>query len=88
MEEVRFPERAEWLERAEPSDRQRRRGSITLRWGKGDKDRLVPLAHAAVEPRQTHVAKLRTWHQADREAGVPAPKTPVNPSSHSGIPLP
>ncbi|MBN2506244.1 MAG: phage integrase N-terminal SAM-like domain-containing protein, partial [Verrucomicrobia bacterium] len=32
---------------------------ITVRGGKGDKDRLVPLAHVAVEPLRTHMVEVR-----------------------------
>ncbi len=43
---------------------------ITVRGGKGDKDRLVPLAHSVVEPLQAHLGKIRARHEADRRAGV------------------
>jgi len=80
MEEVHFPDWAQWLERAELSDRQRQSWAITVRWylsfcrrgrgGKGDKDRLVPLAHSVVEPLRAHLGKMRAWYEADRQAGV------------------
>lgn len=43
---------------------------ITVRAGKGDKDRLVPLAHVVVEPLRAHLDKVRRLHEADRQAGV------------------
>jgi integron integrase len=45
-------------------------GIITVRAGKGDKDRLVPLAHVAVEPLKEHLLKMRRMFEADRAAGV------------------
>lgn len=43
---------------------------ITIRGGKGDKDRLVPLAHATVEPLKEHLIGVRKIHEADRAAGM------------------
>lgn len=43
---------------------------ITVRAGKGNKDRLVPLAHSVVGPLREHLEKLRFIHEADREAKV------------------
>ena len=43
---------------------------ITVRAGKGDRDRLVPLAHATVEPLKEHLQGIRKLHEADRAAGV------------------
>jgi site-specific recombinase XerD len=44
---------------------------ITVRGGKGDKDRRVPLAHVAVEPLRAHVAFIRRLYEADRRQQVP-----------------
>ena len=41
-----------------------------MRAGKGDKDRLVPLAHVVVEPLKEHLLRMRRWFEADRTAGV------------------
>jgi integron integrase len=43
---------------------------ITVRGGKGDKDRFVPMAHAVVETLKMHLEKIRTLHNADRQAQV------------------
>ncbi|MGP8054817.1 MAG: integron integrase [Limisphaerales bacterium] len=43
---------------------------ITVRAGKGDKDRLVPLAHVVVEPLRAHLSRVRQWYEADRQGGV------------------
>lgn len=43
---------------------------ITVRGGKGDKDRLVPLAHAAVEGLRAHLEKTRRVYDEDRRANV------------------
>jgi integron integrase len=43
---------------------------ITVRGGKGDKDRFVPLAHVAVEPLRAHVACMRRVYDADRRQQV------------------
>jgi integron integrase len=43
---------------------------ITVRAGKGDKDRLVPLAHVLVEPLRAHLSKVRRLYEEDRQAGV------------------
>lgn len=43
---------------------------VTVRAGKGDKDRFVPLAHAAVESLRAHVGEVRKLYEADRREGV------------------
>jgi len=43
---------------------------ITVRAGKGDKDRLVPLPHAIVGALTAHVEAIRQRHEQDRAAGV------------------
>ncbi|MFO1477135.1 MAG: integron integrase [Verrucomicrobiota bacterium] len=45
---------------------------ITVRGGKGNKDRLVPLAHLVVEPLRAHLAQVRKVYDADRRDGVAA----------------
>jgi integron integrase len=44
---------------------------ITVRGGKGDKDRLAPLAHALVEPLRVHRERIMEVHTGDRAEGVP-----------------
>ena len=43
---------------------------ITIRGGKGGKDRLAPLAHSSVEPLREHLQSARKIHEADRAAGA------------------
>jgi integron integrase len=43
---------------------------VTVRAGKGDKDRFVPLAHVVVEPLRAHLSKVRQLYEEDRQAGV------------------
>jgi integron integrase len=46
---------------------------ITVRGGKGDKDRFVPLAHVTVEPLRAHLKEVRRIFEGDRRkqlAGV------------------
>jgi integron integrase len=43
---------------------------ITVRAGKGNRDRLVPLAHSVVEPLRSHLEQARQLYEADRRAGV------------------
>ena len=43
---------------------------ITIRGGKGDKDRFTVLAHAAVEPLRWHLKTIRARHEADRAADL------------------
>jgi integron integrase len=48
-------------------------GIITVRGGKGDKDRFVPLAHVTVEPLRAHLKEVRRIFEGDRQkplAGV------------------
>jgi integron integrase len=46
------------------------RGTITVRAGKGDKDRTVMLPQALREPLRTHLARVRLLWEADRAAGL------------------
>ena len=43
---------------------------ITVREGKGKKDRFAPLAHALVEPLGAHLVQIRKIYDADRVADV------------------
>ena len=43
---------------------------ITVRAGKGDKDRFVPLAHTAAEPLRAHLREVRRIYESDRSAQV------------------
>jgi len=43
---------------------------ITIRGGKGNKDRLAPLAHAAVRPLEEHLQVVRRMFDSDRAANV------------------
>ncbi len=47
------------------------RGQVTVRAGKGDKDRLTVLPLRLVEPLRAHVGRLRELHGKDCAAGVP-----------------
>ena len=43
---------------------------ITIRGGKGNKDRLAPLAHATVRPLEEHLKVVRRMFDSDRAANV------------------
>lgn len=43
---------------------------ITVRAGKGDKDRFTSLAHVAIEPLKAHVEAIRRMHEQDRAEGI------------------
>lgn len=43
---------------------------VTVRGGKGDKDRFDPLAHALVEPLRAHLREIRKGFEADRAGNV------------------
>jgi integron integrase len=43
---------------------------ITVRAGKGDKDRFTPLAHVMVEPMRAHLEKVRRLYEQDRQEAV------------------
>ena len=45
--------------------------SITVRCGKGDKDRVVTLPDKVVEPLQRHLARVEELHREDVAAGIP-----------------
>lgn len=44
--------------------------SVTVREGKGNKDRVTPLAVNLAGPLQDHLARVRTTFEADRRAGL------------------
>ena len=46
--------------------------TITVRAGKGNKDRMVPLAEQCIGPLRIHLEKIRVIHKADRMAGAAA----------------
>lgn len=50
--------------------------TITVRGGKGDKDRAVPLPQALRSGLEEQSEKARHWWQVDRKAGNPAPYLP------------
>jgi integron integrase len=43
---------------------------LTVRGGKGDKDRFDPVAHCLVEPLRAHLREVRKLYEADRQQGV------------------
>jgi integron integrase len=45
-------------------------GIITVRGGKGDKDRFTSLAKVTVEPLRQHLEKIRGLHELDRTSGT------------------
>jgi integron integrase len=45
-------------------------GVITVRAGKGDKDRFTALAHVTVEPLRGHLERMRVLYEQDRRAGI------------------
>lgn len=46
------------------------RRQITIRGGKGDKDRVTMLPGSLVEPLRTHLAERRRWHDIDLAKGM------------------
>lgn len=52
------------------------RGSITVRSGKGDKDRTTILPESLREPLKSHIDRLRQLYVQDREANVPGVELP------------
>jgi integron integrase len=44
--------------------------TVTVRSGKGDKDRMTPLAVSLAAPLQEHLEKVRVRFEADRKAGL------------------
>jgi integron integrase len=52
------------------------RGTITVRSGKGDKDRVTILPTTLTEPMRQHLARLRRLYEQDREDGLPGVELP------------
>jgi hypothetical protein len=52
------------------------RGTITVRSGKGDKDRVTVLPEALREPLHAHIERLRGLHAQDREKNLPGVELP------------
>jgi integrase len=52
------------------------RHEITIRQGKGGKDRMTMLPASLVAPLQEHLAKARVFFDMDRESGVPGVEMP------------
>jgi integron integrase len=48
------------------------RQCVTVRGGKGDRDRMVPLPERLVETMRSHLEELRELHASDRAAGLPS----------------
>lgn len=45
-------------------------GIMTIRGGKGDKDRVAPLARVVVEPLREHLERVRRIYELDRKQGI------------------
>ena len=52
------------------------RGEITVRQGKGDKDRITMLLGNIIEPLRRHLAEIKRLHDKDLEAGFGRAKLP------------
>lgn len=50
--------------------------TITVRGGKGDKDRVVPLPRTLVKPLMDQMAISRRYHEIDRQRGMPGVYVP------------
>jgi len=46
------------------------RRQLTVREGKGDKDRVTMIPESLVELLRAHLVEVRAWHEADRRAGA------------------
>jgi len=67
------------------------RGTITVRSGKGDKDRVTILPETLRQPLQAHIERLRELFAQDRDAqlpGVELPEAFVRKSPNAGISWP
>lgn len=53
-----------------------RGGTVSVRGGKGDKDRIVTLPKSQVQPLTEHRARIERLHKQDREAGLPGVALP------------
>jgi integron integrase len=51
-------------------------GMVTVRSGKGDKDRAIPLPKTLLQPIQEHRERARLLHEADRREGLPGVALP------------
>jgi integron integrase len=52
------------------------RHEITIRQGKGAKDRVTMLPESIVQPLESHIGRLRLLHEDDRRRGVPGVELP------------
>jgi len=67
------------------------RATITVRSGKGDKDRATMLPEAVRQPLQEHIDRLQVLYEQDRAANVPGVELPhafAVKSPHAGISWP
>lgn len=51
-------------------------GTVSVRGGKGDKDRVIPLPKRLAQPIQEHRERARLMHETDRKAGLPGVALP------------
>ncbi|MBL9176908.1 MAG: integron integrase [Verrucomicrobiaceae bacterium] len=51
-------------------------GTVSVRSGKGDKDRVIPLPKTLLQPLREHRDRARLQHEADRKAGLPGVALP------------
>ncbi len=67
------------------------RGTITVRSGKGDKDRVTMLPEALRQSLQQHIERLRALYEQDRAANLPGVELPhalAVKTPHAGISWP
>lgn len=53
------------------------RGTITVRSGKGDKDRVTMLPDAVRDELRSHIERLKSLHEQDRRANLPGVELPA-----------